>query len=135
MSWWWTRWLRIHLLPLVVPKKRAELLAAGFGHVHFFTLSSLETLLRDFDIEDVRGFRFFSSRHLPLENGLWYYRLNTWWGRTPSPASRRKSTWSPGNLPGGSAHQRSLLKYSVSFGLGTLGNRMATFGLRGEFVL
>lgn len=81
MSWWWTRWLRIHLLPVLVPKKRPELLAAHLGHVRFFTLPSLKALLRGFEIEDVRGFRFFSSRHLPLENWWWYYRLNTIWGK------------------------------------------------------
>ena len=81
MSWWWTRWLRIHLLPVVVPRKRPEALAANLGHVSFFTMSSLRALLSGFEIEDVRGFRFFSSRHLPLENWWWYYRLNTMWGR------------------------------------------------------
>lgn len=81
MSWWWTRWLRIHALPLVVPEKKPEVLAANFGHVTFFTMRSLKALLKDFEIVDVRGFRFFSSRHLPLENWRWYYRLNTWWGR------------------------------------------------------
>lgn len=81
MSWWWTCWLRIHLLPVLIPQKRPELLAANLGHVHFFTLPSLKALLRDFEIEDIRGFRFFSSRHLPLENWWWYYRLNTIWGK------------------------------------------------------
>lgn len=81
MVWWWTRWLRIHVLPLLVRRKRPELLAAEFGHVYFFTMLSLKELLKAFAIEDVRGFRFFSSRHLPLENWWWYYRLNTWWGR------------------------------------------------------
>lgn len=81
MSWWWTRWLRIHALPLLAPHKKAEVLSANYGHVTFFTMPSLKKLLRDFEIEDVRGFRFFSSRHLPLENGWWFYRLNTLWGR------------------------------------------------------
>ncbi len=82
MSWWWTRWLRVHALPLVVPEKRPEALAASFGHVTFFTMPSLKALLKDFEIVDIRGFRFFSSRHLPLENWWWYFRLNTLWGRT-----------------------------------------------------
>ena len=82
MSWWWTRWLRIHALPLLVPEKRQEVLAANFGHVTFFTMPSLRALLKDFEIVDIRGFRFFSSRHLPLENWWWYHRLNTLWGRT-----------------------------------------------------
>ena len=79
---WWTRLLRIHLVPLLVPKKRPELLASGFGHVVFFTLPSLRALLGNFQIEDIRGFRFFSAgRYLPLENWRWYYRLNTAWGK------------------------------------------------------
>jgi SAM-dependent methyltransferase len=82
LTWWWTRLLRIHLVPWLVPRKRPERLAAEFGHVSFFTLPSLKSLLRDFAIEDVRGFRFFSSRHLPLENWWWYFRLSTLWGRT-----------------------------------------------------
>ena len=82
MSWWWTRWLRIHALPLFVPEKKPEVLASSFGHVTFFTMPRLRALLKDFEIVDIRGFRFFSSRHLPLENWWWYYRLNTLWGRT-----------------------------------------------------
>ena len=79
---WWTRLLRIRLVPLLVPKKRPELLASGFGHVVFFTLPSLRALLGNFQIEDIRGFRFFSAgRYLPLENWRWYYRLNTAWGK------------------------------------------------------
>ncbi|MBI1983631.1 MAG: methyltransferase domain-containing protein [Acidobacteria bacterium] len=79
---WLTRFLRIHLLPLVAPEKRSELLAARFGHVTFFTLPSLKAVLKDFVIEDVRGFRFLSAgRYLPLENWHWYYRLNAAWGR------------------------------------------------------
>jgi len=87
VSWAWVRWLRIHVLPILKPEKRPEVLAADFGHVHFFTLASLKALLRnaEFEIEDVRGFRFFSSRHLPLENWRWYYRLNLWWGRKFPP--------------------------------------------------
>jgi len=81
MSWWWTRWLRIHLLPRLVPEKKADVLTANFGHVTFFTLPSLKALLKEFEIVDIRGFRFFSSRHLPLENWWWYFRLNTLWGR------------------------------------------------------
>ena len=79
---WWTRWLRIHLLPLVVPSKRPEALAARFGHVQFFTLPALKQLLGQFRFEDIRGFRFLSSgRHLPLEDWRWYYRINAAWGR------------------------------------------------------
>jgi SAM-dependent methyltransferase len=79
---WWTRWLRIHLVPLLVPSKRPEVLAARFGHVQFFTLPILKNLLRQFQIEDVRGFRMFSAgRHLPLENWRWYYRFNAAWGK------------------------------------------------------
>ena len=80
---WWTRWLRIHLLPQIFPGKCPEALAARFGHVQFFTLSSLKALLNGYQIEDVRGFRFLSAgSYLPLENWLWYYRLNAAWGRT-----------------------------------------------------
>jgi SAM-dependent methyltransferase len=79
---WWTRLLRIHLLPRVMPSKRPEVLAARFGHVQFFTLPSLKHLLRKFLLEDIRGFRFFSAgRYLPLENWRWYYRLNQLWGK------------------------------------------------------
>jgi len=79
---WWTRLLRIHLLPLVVPSKRPEVLAARFGHVQFFTLPSLKHLLGQFLFEDIRGFRFFSAgRHLPLEDWRWYYRMNAAWGK------------------------------------------------------
>ena len=79
---WWTRLLRIHLLPLLVPSKRQEALAARFGHVQFFTLPSLRQLLKQFVCEDVRGFRFFSAgRYLPLENWWWYYRANAAWGK------------------------------------------------------
>ena len=79
---WWTRLLRIHLLPRVLPSKRPEVLAARFGHVQFFTLPSLKHLLCRFLLEDVRGFRFFSAgRYLPLEDWKWYYRLNALWGR------------------------------------------------------
>jgi len=79
---WWTRVLRIHLVPLLLPEKRPEVLAARFGHVQFFTLPALKTLLRQFQIEDIRGFRFFSAgRYLPLENWRWYYRLNAAWGK------------------------------------------------------
>jgi len=79
---WLTRFLRVRLLPLLAPQKRPEMLAARFGHVTFFTLPSLRALLKDFQIEDVRGFRFLSAgRYLPLENWRWYYRLNTAWGR------------------------------------------------------
>lgn len=78
----WVRWLRIHLVPLLQPHKRREAMIASFGHVQFFTLSTLRFLFDDFAIEDIRGFRFFSAgRYLPLENWRWYYRLNTWWGR------------------------------------------------------
>lgn len=82
MSWWWNRWLRMHVLPFLVPGKKADVLAANYGHVTFFTMSSLKALLQDFVIEDIRGFRFFSSRHLPLENWWWYYRMNTLWGKS-----------------------------------------------------
>jgi len=79
---WWTRLLRIHLLPLVAPSKRREVLAARFGHVQFFTLPSLKQLLGQFLFEDIRGFRFFSAgRRLPLEDWWWYYRLNAAWGK------------------------------------------------------
>ena len=79
---WLTRFLRVRLLPLLAPQKRPEVLAARFGHVTFFTLPSLKALLKDFQIEDVRGFRFRSAgRYLPLENWRWYYRFNTAWGR------------------------------------------------------
>lgn len=79
---WWTRLLRIHLVPLLFPAKRPEVLAARFGHVQFFTLPALKALLRQFQMEDIRGFRFFSAgRYLPLENWLWYYRLNAAWGK------------------------------------------------------
>jgi len=79
---WWTRLLRIYLVPLLFPSKRSDLLAARFGHVHFFTLPSLKAMLGKFRIEDVRGFRFFSDgRYLPLENWRWYYRMNVAWGK------------------------------------------------------
>jgi SAM-dependent methyltransferase len=79
---WWTRLLRIHLVPRLFPSKRPEVLAARFGHVQFFTLPALKTLLEQFQTEDVRGFRFFSAgRYLPLENWKWYYRLNAAWGK------------------------------------------------------
>jgi SAM-dependent methyltransferase len=79
---WWTRWLRIHVLPRLVPSKRPEVLAARFGHVQFFTLPSLKQLLKEFLFEDIRGFRFFSAgRYLPLEDWHWYYRMNAAWGR------------------------------------------------------
>jgi len=83
ISWTWIRWLRMHLLPLLNPRKSPEALAADFGHVSFFTLPSIKALLdgAGFEVEDVRGFRFFSSRHLPFENWRWYYHLNCWWGR------------------------------------------------------
>ena len=79
---WLTRLLRIYLVPLLVPRKRPEMLAARFGHVSFFTLPALKALLGTFQIEDIRGFRFLSAgRYLPLENWRWYYRLNAAWGR------------------------------------------------------
>ena len=79
---WCTRLLRIYLVPLLVPKKRPEMLAARFGHVTFFTLPILKSLLRNFQIEDIRGVRFLSAgRYLPLENWQWYYRLNAAWGK------------------------------------------------------
>ena len=79
---WWTRLLRIYLVPWLVPSKRPEVLAARFGHVHFFTLPALKTLLGRFQMEDVRGFRFFSAgRYLPLENWRWFYRMNAAWGK------------------------------------------------------
>ncbi len=79
---WWTRLLRIHLLPLMLPSKRPEVLAARFGHVQFFTLPSLKQLLRQFLVEDIRGFRFLSAgRYLPLENWRWYFRFNSIWGK------------------------------------------------------
>lgn len=79
---WWTRLLRIHLLPLIIPSKRPEALAARFGHVQFFTLPSLKRLLGQFLLEDIRGFRFLSAgRYLPLENWRWYYRVNSAWGK------------------------------------------------------
>jgi len=79
---WCTRLLRIHLLPLLLPSKRPEALAARFLHVQFFTLPALKHLLRQFRLEDVRGFRFFSAgRYLPLENWRWFYRLNAFWGQ------------------------------------------------------
>ncbi len=79
---WWTRLLRIHLLPRLLPSKRPEVLAARFGHVQFFTLPALKHLLGKFLLEDIRGFRFFSAgRYLPVENWWWYYRLNALWGR------------------------------------------------------
>ena len=106
MSWWWNRWLRMHVLPLLVPEKKADVLAANYGHVTFFTMSSLKALLRAFVIEDIRGFRFFSSRHLPLENWWWYYRLNTLWGKTfprltadVNVAARKPFADRPGHLP------------------------------------
>jgi len=78
----WTRLLRIHLVPLLFPAKRPEVLATRFGHVQFFTLPALQTLLEQFQMEDIRGFRFFSAgRYLPLENWRWYYRLNRAWGK------------------------------------------------------
>jgi SAM-dependent methyltransferase len=80
---WWTRLLRIHVVPRLAPSKRPEVLAARFGHVQFFTLPALKELLREFVLEDVRGFRFFSAgRYLPLENWQWYYRVNAIWGKS-----------------------------------------------------
>lgn len=79
---WWTRLLRIHLVPLLFPEKRPDVLAARSGHVQFFTLPALKNLLEPFRIEDIRGFRFFSAgRYLPLENWRWFYRLNAAWGK------------------------------------------------------
>jgi len=81
ITMWWTRLLRIYLVPLLNREKKADLLLARHLHVSFFTVPSLKILLHGFSIEDIRGFRFFSSRHLPLENWRWYYRLNTAWGK------------------------------------------------------
>ncbi len=79
---WWTRLLRIHLVPRLNPEKRPEVLKKRFGHLHFFTLPSLKSLLLNFRIEDIRGFRFLSAgRYLPLEDWRWYYSLNAAWGR------------------------------------------------------
>jgi SAM-dependent methyltransferase len=80
---WWTRLLRIHLVPRFNSEKRPEVLKKRFGHLHFFTLPSLKKLLHSFRIEDIRGFRFLSAgRYLPFEDWRWYYRLNAAWGRS-----------------------------------------------------
>ncbi len=81
ITMWFTRLLRKHLVPLFNSRKRADILASQHGHSTFFTIPSLRRLLVNFAIQDIRGFRFFSSRHLPLENWRWFYRLNTAWGR------------------------------------------------------
>lgn len=52
----------------------------------FFTINRLRSFLRrtlpHYEIDDLRGFRLFSSREtLPLENWFWYFRLNGWVGR------------------------------------------------------
>lgn len=82
MHTWWARLLRISVVPLVLPHARRSVAIANFGHVQFFTLPSFLALFREFQIEDVRGFKFFSAgRYLPLENWHWYYRINIWWGK------------------------------------------------------
>ncbi|MCX5704435.1 MAG: class I SAM-dependent methyltransferase [Candidatus Omnitrophica bacterium] len=73
-----TCWIRKHIVPrfdrLVGSKKRS--------HVFYFTIPSLKKMLKDFEIEDVRGFRLFSARKLlTLENYYTFYKLSTWWGR------------------------------------------------------
>ena len=78
----WARLARIHVLPIFMPSKRRAKLLAEYGHVQFFTLGRLKTLLESFAIEEVRGLYLLSAgRYLPFENWHWYYRVNTWWGR------------------------------------------------------
>lgn len=82
MHTWWVRLLRISVVPLVLPRARRAAAIANFGHVQFFTLPSFLALFREFQIEDVRGFKFFSAaRYLPFENWHWFYRINIWWGK------------------------------------------------------
>ena len=82
MHTWWVRLLRISVVPLVLPHARRSAAIASFGHVQFFTLPTFLALFREFQVEEVRGFKFFSgARHLPLENWHWYYRINIWWGK------------------------------------------------------
>ena len=52
----------------------------------FFTLRQLRTFLHNtlpaYSVEDVRGFRFLSSREsLPLEDWLWFFRFSEWVGK------------------------------------------------------
>ncbi len=53
------------------------------GHHTIFTLGSLKRLMKDFEIEDVRGFRMGRGQVLiSLEDSRLLYDLNIWWGRT-----------------------------------------------------
>jgi SAM-dependent methyltransferase len=53
------------------------------GHHTIFTLGSLKKLMKDFKIEDVKGFRMGRGQLLiSLEDSRLLYDLNTWWGRT-----------------------------------------------------
>ncbi len=73
-----TRWIRKSIVPLL-----DRLVGrTGRSHIFYFTIPSLKKMLKDFAIEDVRGFRLFSaSKMLPLENYYAFYKLSTWWGR------------------------------------------------------
>jgi SAM-dependent methyltransferase len=51
------------------------------GHHTIFTLGSLRRLMRDFGMEEVRGFRMGRGQLLIfLEDSRLLYDLNTWWG-------------------------------------------------------
>ncbi|MCX5701357.1 MAG: methyltransferase domain-containing protein [Candidatus Omnitrophica bacterium] len=78
MHTWFTYWVQKHIVPLFDRLTRHP----HRSHVFHFTIASLKKMLKDFEIEDIRGFRLFSaSKVLPLENYYFFYRLSTWWGR------------------------------------------------------
>jgi 2-polyprenyl-3-methyl-5-hydroxy-6-metoxy-1,4-benzoquinol methylase len=69
--------------PLRHPWYRREAVLKRFGHVSFFTLSSLKKLLlkNRFRTEECRGEYFIRARGFFLEDYKWWFDFNQWYGR------------------------------------------------------
>lgn len=74
---------RKYISPLCRPWYNREAVLKRFGHVSFFTLSSLKKLLltNRFHPEECRGEYLIRARGFFLEDHKWWFDFNQWYGR------------------------------------------------------
>ncbi len=74
---------RQYVTPLYDASKRKSAVLRRFGHVNFFTLPRLKSLLKrhHFTVEEARGDFLIRCRKFFLENYKWWYDFNQWYGK------------------------------------------------------